>query len=180
MRDLLTARSGIYHAALYESAGMAAQRPPRFSRKPGSFWYYNNWDFNALGTIYERAVRSSIFDAFEREIARPIGMQDYRPADGEYVTGGASVHPAYLFKMSARDLARFASALPRKGQWEGRQIVPARWIEASVQPHSSSEWGPGYGYLWWIGSINNGSGTLRQTAEGHLLCPGVRWSVCTL
>src|SRR5262249_44001309 len=90
VRDLLTARSGIYHPALYESAGMAAQRPPRFSHKPGSFWYYNNWDFNALGTIYEHAVRSSIFDAFEREIARPIGMQDYRPADGEYVTGGAS------------------------------------------------------------------------------------------
>ncbi len=157
VRDLLTARSGIYHAALYESPGMAAQRPPRFSHKPGSFWYYNNWDFNTLGAIYERAVRSSIFDAFEREIARPIGMQDYRPADGEYVTGGASVYPAYPFKMSARDLARFALLYLRKGQWEGRQIVPASWIEASVQPYSSSEWGPGYGYLWWIGSINNGA-----------------------
>src|SRR5438477_922429 len=49
VRDLLQARSGIYHAALYEPPGDAAQRPPRFSHKPGTFWYYNNWDFNALG-----------------------------------------------------------------------------------------------------------------------------------
>jgi CubicO group peptidase (beta-lactamase class C family) len=64
--DLLKSRSGIYHAALYETAAMAAQRPRRSSHKPGSFWYYNYWDFNALGAIYEHAVRSSIFDAFDR------------------------------------------------------------------------------------------------------------------
>ena len=108
VRDLLTGRSGIYHAALYELAAMAAERPARFSHRPGTFWYYNNWDFNALGTIYERAARSSIFDAFEREIARPIGMQDYRPRDGQYVTGAGSVHAAYPIEMSARYFARFA------------------------------------------------------------------------
>jgi CubicO group peptidase (beta-lactamase class C family) len=102
VRDLLRARSGVYHSALYETHGMAAARPARHSHKPGTFWYYNNWDFNVLGTIYERAVRSSIFDAFEREIAKPIGMQDYRPSDGQYVTGAASVYPAYPFKMGAR------------------------------------------------------------------------------
>ena len=68
-KDLLTGRSGIYHAALYELPAMAAERPPRFSHKPGTFWYYNNWHFNTLGTIYERAARSSIFDAFVRESA---------------------------------------------------------------------------------------------------------------
>jgi CubicO group peptidase (beta-lactamase class C family) len=49
---------------------LAELRPPRFSHKPGTFWYYNNWDFNALGAIYEHARQSSIYDAFEREIAR--------------------------------------------------------------------------------------------------------------
>jgi CubicO group peptidase (beta-lactamase class C family) len=57
VRDLLQARSGVYHAALYESPGMAARRPARFSHKPGTFWYYNNWDFNTLGAIYEHAAR---------------------------------------------------------------------------------------------------------------------------
>jgi CubicO group peptidase (beta-lactamase class C family) len=151
VRDLLTARSGIYHAALYESRGMAAARPPRLSHKPGTFWYYNNWDFNALGAIYERAARSSIFDAFEREIARPLGMQDYRPSDGRYVTGAASVYPAYPINMSARDLARFALLYLRKGRWQDRQIVPTHWVAESTQAYSHSESGSGYGYLWWTG-----------------------------
>ena len=56
VRDLLMSRSGIYHAALYEAAAMAAQRPRRHSHKPGSFWYYNNWDFNTLGAIYELSL----------------------------------------------------------------------------------------------------------------------------
>jgi CubicO group peptidase (beta-lactamase class C family) len=47
VRDLLEARSGIYHPACYETESMAELRPPRYSHKPGTFWYYNNWDFNA-------------------------------------------------------------------------------------------------------------------------------------
>jgi CubicO group peptidase (beta-lactamase class C family) len=172
VRDLLMSRSGIYHAALYESAAMAAQRPRRFSHKPGSFWYYNNWDFNTLGAVYEHAVRSSIFDAFERDIARPIGMQDYRPSDGEYFTGAASVYPAYPIRMSARDLARFALLYLHKGRWQDRQIVPARWVEESTQPYSPSGYGPAYGYLWWIGSINNGVAPSVELPEGSFFAQG--------
>jgi len=156
VRDLLMARSGIYHAALYESREAAAQRPARFSHQPGTFWYYNNWDFNALGAIYEHAVGTSIFEAFDREIARPIGMQDYRPSDGRYVTGAASVYPAYPINMSARDLARFALLYLRDGRWLDRQILPAHWVEESTQAYSRSEFGQGYGYMWWTGPIDNG------------------------
>lgn len=157
VRDLLQARSGIYHVALHEAPEAVAQRPPRFSHKPGTFWYYNNWDFNALGAIYERVVGASIFDAFEREIAGPIDMQDYQPSDGEYATGAASIYPAYPIQMSARDLARFALLYLHKGRWRDRQVVPARWIEDSTVAYSQSEAGPGYGYMWWVGSISNGA-----------------------
>jgi CubicO group peptidase (beta-lactamase class C family) len=154
VQNLLEARSGVYHAALYETPEMAAQRPPRGSHKPGTFWYYNNWDFNTLGAIYEHAVRSSIFDAFEREIARPIGMQDYVPADGDYETGAASVYPAYAFNMSSRDLARFALLYLQKGKWRDRQVVPGHWVDESTQPYSQSGFGPGYAYLWWTGFLD--------------------------
>jgi hypothetical protein len=60
VRDLLEARSGVYHPAAYETASMAAKRPDRGSHPPGTFWYYNNWDFNTLGGIYELATRQSI------------------------------------------------------------------------------------------------------------------------
>jgi CubicO group peptidase (beta-lactamase class C family) len=130
---------------------MAARRPLRGSHRPGTFWYYNNWDFNALGTIYEHATNTGIYDALDQQIAKPIGMQDYRSADGTYFTGAASIHRAYPLRMSARDLARFALLYLHHGNWAGRQVVPANWVQESTRPYSSSGFGPGYGYLWWTG-----------------------------
>ena len=157
VRMLLEARSGVYHPALYETPGMAARRPPRGSHAPGTFWYYNNWDFNALGTIYEHATGLGIYDALDQQIAKPIGMQDYRPRDGTYFPGAASIHRAYPLRMSARDLARFALLYLRGGNWAGRQVVPADWVRESTQPYSSSGRGPGYGYLWWTGTSDDTS-----------------------
>ena len=157
---------------------MAAQRPPRFSHKPGSFWYYNNWDFNTLGTIYERAVRSSIFDAFEREIARPIGMQDYRPADGEYVTGAGSVYPAYPFKMSARDLARFALLYLSKGRWQDRQIIPASWVEESARALLVFGMGARLRLSVVDRTHQQRRGARGQPPGRHLFRPGPRRPVC--
>jgi CubicO group peptidase (beta-lactamase class C family) len=83
--DLLKARSGIYHPALYETQEMAVARPARGSYSPGTFWYYNNSDFNALGTIYEQETKASIFEEFKSRIADPLEMEDFRIADGSYV-----------------------------------------------------------------------------------------------
>jgi CubicO group peptidase (beta-lactamase class C family) len=141
---------------------MAAKRPPRGSHAPGTFWYYNNWDFNALGTIYEQATHIGIYDALDQQIARPIGMQDYRPQDGTYFSGGASIHRAYPIRMSARDLARFALLYLHEGNWAGTQVVPAEWVRQSTQPYSSSGFGPGYGFLWWTGTSDDmPAGSLR-------------------
>jgi CubicO group peptidase (beta-lactamase class C family) len=151
VRMLLEARSGVYHPALYETAAMAKARPPRGSHAPGTFWYYNNWDFNALGTIYEHATGAGIYDALDRQIAKPIGMQDYRPSDGTYFTGPDSIHRAYPIRMSARDLARFCLLYLHKGAWGDKQVVPAAWVAESTRPYSDAGRGRGYGYLWWTG-----------------------------
>jgi CubicO group peptidase (beta-lactamase class C family) len=152
IRDLLESRSGVYHPALYETEGEKRRRPPRGSHPPGTFWYYNNWDFNVLGTIYERAVNESIFGSFQEHIANPLGMQDYRPQDGQYIRGATSRYPAYLFSMNALDLARFGLLYLRSGLWQNRSIVPAAWVKASTTSWSevSSRFGIGYGYLWWV------------------------------
>jgi len=150
VRMLLQARSGVYHAALYETSSMAENRPERGSHPPGTFWYYNNWDFNALGAIYEKAVGRSIFESMEQEIARPIGMQDFRAKDGRYVRGRESRFLAYPMLMSARDLARFALLYLHGGNWAGTQLVPAQWVTESTHSWSNTESG-GYGYLWWTG-----------------------------
>jgi CubicO group peptidase (beta-lactamase class C family) len=172
VRELLQARSGVYHPALYETPGMAKTRPPRGSHAPGTFWYYNNWDFNVLGTIYEHATGTGIFDAFDQKIARPIGMQDYRPQDGSYFRGEASIHPAYPIRMSARDLARFALLYLRKGNWAGRQIVPQAWVEESTRAYSRSVFGSGYGYLWWTDFLGSAVAPTVTLPEGNFLAEG--------
>ncbi len=148
--DLLKARSGVYHPALYESAATKALRPQRGSHPPGTFWYYNNWDFNVLGTIFERETKTNLFAEFKTRIAEPIGMQDFQLDHCSYLTGPDSVYPAYLFHMTARDMARFGLLFARQGEWEGRQIIPANWIAESTTPYSDTGEQGGYGYMWWI------------------------------
>ena len=149
--DLITARSGVYHTAMYETRRMAALRPARGSHPHGTFWYYNNWDFNALGTIYERRTGEKIFEAIQRHLAGPLQMEDFSPADGIYVRGAESKHPAYTMRLSARDLARFGLLFLRNGRWKDKQVIPAAWVAESTATHAAFRPDHGYGYMWWTG-----------------------------
>ena len=150
VRQLLQARSGVYHPAAASPPSMSATLPDRGSHPPGTFWLYNNWDFNALGTIYNQETGNDLYEDFERLIGAPIGMQDYSAADGQYYRESMSEHPAYHFRMSARDMARFGLLMLRDGQWDGEQLIPANWVRESTQTHSDAGAG-GYGYMWWTG-----------------------------
>jgi CubicO group peptidase (beta-lactamase class C family) len=152
--DLLRARSGVYHLVDFETESMTKNRPARGSHAPGTFWYYNNWDFNVLGTIFEKKTGLKIGDAFYQRIAKPINMQDFQPSDVFYFGGPASVHPTYHFEISARDLARFGLLYLRHGRWNERQILPEAWVEksshASEMVTSNGVDLGGYEYLWWV------------------------------
>ncbi len=151
--DLLKSRSGVYHEAAAEAPEMIEQRPERGSHPPGTFFYYNNWDFNALGTIFEQETGIGIFDAFEHEIAEPIGMEDFTAADGNYqYEPEKSMHPAYPFQMTALDMARFGLLYLRNGNWRGRQIVPPDWVAVSTTAHSieDPDLNIGYGMMWYV------------------------------
>jgi CubicO group peptidase (beta-lactamase class C family) len=179
--DLLRARSGVYHAAAFEVDFQRKMRPARGSHAPGSFWFYNNWDFNVLGTIFEKKTGLKIGDAFYQRIAKPIGMQDFRPGDLYYIGDtSVSTHPAYMFQMTARDMARFGLLYLNHGRWKGRQIIPADWVEKSTHTSEMVHLGKtnlgGYEYLWWVeyGGIHIPEATLpgmysAQGAGGHYI-----------
>jgi CubicO group peptidase (beta-lactamase class C family) len=155
--DLIKARSGIYHAALGENQMMKDMRPARHSHAPGTFWYYNNWDFNALGTIFEQETSTTIFAEFDRRFAKPLQMEDFNVSDCRYVSSDdvgkpfLSQHNYYNFRMSARDLARFGLLFLREGRWRDRQIIPADWVRQSTASYSQRGIDGGYGYMWWTG-----------------------------
>jgi CubicO group peptidase (beta-lactamase class C family) len=172
IRDLLMSRSGVYHEAAAEAKVMVETRPERGSHAPGTFFYYNNWDFNALGTIFEQIAGMSVFEAFAEEIAEPIGMQDFAIWDCYHHFEAKSRHPAYHFRMTARDMARFGLLYANGGKWRGRQIVPQNWIRESTRAYSINNLnGDGYGYLWSVidESMEFGRGFYHTGIGVHLL-----------
>lgn len=152
--DLLSARSGVYHPAAYETKTMRETRPERGSHPPGTFWFYNNWDFNALLTIFQQETRTNFFEDFEKNIASPLRMEQFHLKNTRfYWDRSKSMHPAYLFEMSALDLARFGLLYLREGRWGEKQIIPVDWVKLSTAPHTlfnkSKSPRRGYGYLWY-------------------------------
>jgi CubicO group peptidase (beta-lactamase class C family) len=151
VRELLQSRSGVYHEAAAEDSFMIATRPQRGSHSHGTFYYYNNWDFNAAGTIFRQETGLDIFEAFKSEIADPLHMQDFSTANCMYQYElSKSEHPAYVFRMSARDMLRFGVLYQKGGLWLGRHIISTSWITESTTTYSvvDSASGRGYGYMW--------------------------------
>lgn len=150
VRDLLTCRSGVYHPSNHSTPESRAALPPRGAYPPGTHFYYNNWDFNVLGTILERATGRSMFDTFAETIAGPAEMQDFDVTEQRYATQPWSEHRTYAFHISTRDLARFGQVYLNEGCWANREIIPMEWVRESTRAHTSTGRGPDYGYLWWV------------------------------
>jgi CubicO group peptidase (beta-lactamase class C family) len=151
--------------------------PPRGTHQPGTHFLYNNWDFNALGTILERHTSKSMFNDFADTIATPSGMQDFDRSQQHYDIEPWSEHRTYAFHFSTRDLARFGQLYLRGGQHGGSTIIPPEWVIASTRAHTKTDNGPSYGYLWWV--AHNGQpfagtavpdGSFAPTAQGANSC----------
>lgn len=156
VRDLIMGRSGVFLPATYENRGFDKVRPQRNSHHPGTYWFYSNWDFNTAGTAFMLETGKNIFSAFKKEIADVIGMQDFEFNDGIWRHSPRSQHPAYLFRMSTRDMARFGLLFLNNGRWNNEQVISKDWVEESTAFHSkvtkpdgSPLPGVGFGYMWW-------------------------------
>ncbi len=177
IKNLLTARSGVYHPA--SNAGDATDMAPkRGTVKPGSFWLYNNWDFNIAGHILEKETGKNIYDLIDSILAKPLHMEDWK-RDAQQKGGDStrSIYPAYHMWFSTRDMARIGYLMLRKGKWKERQIIPANWIKTSTSIVTPNEEGVqnktayynfAYGYLWWIWDkpFNTGYYEGAYTASG--------------
>ncbi len=171
--DILKSRSGVYHPAAAVSEGMMYGKPERDTYKPGEHYYYNNWDFNVLAHILEVKTGKTIYELFYEKIAQPLGTKDFKgtytsidleeiesedefgfpQTDGFYqYEMNKSKYPAYHFRMSARDMALYGQLYLQNGKWEGEQIIPESWIEASTKPYSlyNPGYGIAYGMLWYV------------------------------
>ncbi len=172
IRDLLQSRSGIYLPSAATSQGMLNRFPERGAFKPGENYVYNNWDFNVAGAIFEKLSTKSIYSAFNEEIAKPLGMKQFK---GKYITIAEdadlaklevdgfyqlepekSKYPAYHFRMSAYDMALFGQLYEHYGMWNDKQLISREWIEKSTTSYSvtNAYMDFGYGMLWNVINAN--------------------------
>jgi CubicO group peptidase (beta-lactamase class C family) len=106
----------------------------------------------ALGGVVERATKTSIPDFALQVLFGPIGIRDaqwqFTPT-GTAMTGGG-------LGLTTRDLAAFGQLYLNHGSFNGVQVLPRPWVEASVQPHAQIDSETEYGYLWWLKSFGSG------------------------
>jgi CubicO group peptidase (beta-lactamase class C family) len=167
LEQLISGHSGIYLLPVKVEGNhdaISIAQPTRGSQYPGMYFHYNDWDFNAAGTAFEKLTGKNIYDALRSDLAVPVGMQDFdRSRQQKIPHPGESTHPEYAMYLSTRDMARLGLLMLRSGTWNSKQLIPSLWVQASTgittrweemnPPYlralgNPSRWG--FGYMWWV------------------------------
>lgn len=119
----------------------------RLARRPGTKWEYDNGSAHIASAIIHRVEAIPTRQYAQEKIFRPLGIKPGEwPADAEGITFGSTG-----LTLTLRDMAKLGEFYLRKGEWQGRQIVPKRWVELSTKDRvDTDDPNLGYGYFWWI------------------------------
>ena len=123
---------------------------------PGTTYSYSSMGTHLLSAIIAETSGMSTAEFADEYLCDPLEIAiilwDTDPQG--YNFGGGSMY------VTPRDMARFGYLYLNNGNIDGSQIVPAEWVQESIQDHvgREGEWGAlkemGYGYLWWLGKLN--------------------------
>jgi CubicO group peptidase (beta-lactamase class C family) len=123
-------------------------------RDPGSGSEYSNLTPHIIGMIVARACGTDLKSFAQEHLFSPLGIEPgfwQTDWDGNYL-GYSDIN------LSSTDLAKFGLMYLNDGKYNGEQIVPADWVDESLQVYSKRTWkfrvgrnwgDNGYGYLWW-------------------------------
>lgn len=145
---------------------------PRFVHDPGAEFNYNGGLTQVMAAVIERATRSSLEDYARTRLFAPLGIDSV-----EWVGDLAGMPSAASgLRMRPRDLAKFGSLFLHQGRWDGRQVIPAAWVEQSTRRNSrfrpATGWNAGgeygYAYFWWYNCYPTVNGLIEaRSAVGN-------------
>jgi CubicO group peptidase (beta-lactamase class C family) len=162
LRDLLQQRSGLDFEEDYanpsevtnmlfrsdDMAAFTAARPLRYA--PGTVFNYSSGNSNILSRIIRHTVGEEAYGAFPyNALFKRIGMQS---ALLEPDASGTYIGSSYSYA-TARDFARFGLLYLSGGRWNGEQLLPEGWVEASIRPALGDANGR-YGYQFWLNGMD--------------------------
>ncbi|MGE3805535.1 MAG: serine hydrolase domain-containing protein [Gemmataceae bacterium] len=155
LRHLLNMASGIGGEAMptempFETAlGKAPQSPfAKLKGKPGTVFNYSNAGVAHLVLIFNRVAGRDLFPYMKERVFDPIGLVDVRWQElggsggiGPFSQGYSGVHT------NPREHARFCYLALHRGNWSGKQLVPASYYDFAWKGIDIK---PEYGAQWWV------------------------------
>ena len=168
VRHLLTMRMGIrdesednygVYWGLYNSPNWiqaTIESPLAFN--PGERMRYNTFQTHLLSGIITKATQKSTLAYGKEFLFDPMGIDVdgwRRDPQGIYF-GGNEMY------FTPQEVALFGYLYLNHGALNGKQIVPAAWVDSSLSPSTNythpNEWGAFKNYnsahLWWLGQFN--------------------------
>lgn len=121
---------------------------------PGKRYSYKSGDTQVLSLLLEAATGTTVSDYAQEKLWRP--MQACTDALWNLDRKGGDEKAYCCFNTTARDVARFARLILRNGDWNGRQLISAAYMQEAVSPaaYLENEFGDGplnyYGFQIWI------------------------------
>lgn len=166
----------------------ALSRP--FAHEPGAEFTYNGGSTQVMAAVVSRATKRPLLDYARSMLFDPLGISEF-----EWLGELAGMPSAASgLRLRARDLAKFGSLYLHGGRWNGRQVIPAEWIELSTRRHfrfrprpgadSGGEFG--YSYFWWYNCYPATAGLVEvRAAVGNgqqrvYVLPGLELAVTIL
>jgi CubicO group peptidase (beta-lactamase class C family) len=134
--------------------------------KPGTHFLYNSPATYMLSAIVQKVTGMTVLDYLRPRLFEPLGFKD--PAwvsSPQGITAGA-----YGLSIRTEEIARFGELYLHKGMWNGKQLIPATWVDQATSMETStgsapgSDWDQGYGYQFWRSRHNSfrGDGAFGQ------------------
>lgn len=115
--------------------------------EPGTRWAYHSANVNLLAGVIKGAAGRHADLFAEENLFRPLGITAYdwsfMAEDGYRLMDGS-------LQLRPRDMAKLGMLLRNEGNWQGRQVVSADWIQRSTSPQIATDGPEKYGYLWWL------------------------------
>jgi CubicO group peptidase (beta-lactamase class C family) len=163
IRNLLQQMSGLDYREIYtgysevtnmlfnkgDMAGYTMRRPSKYP--PDSVFNYSSGNSNILSQIIRNTVGDNDYYRFPSDaLFNRIGM---RSAILEPDASGTFVMSSYIFA-TARDYARFGLLYYNNGKWDGQQLLPEGWVDASRTPAPTNPY-HNYGFQFWTKGLDH-------------------------
>ena len=140
---------GEYEFALGRDANRFGLSAATMSADPGQVWDYSDAAFAHLSLIFANLEKREIADAMRERVFQPIGIENFgwdRQGGAGHLGPHTNAHSG--LRLSARDFARLGYMMAHQGVWEGKQIVPAWWVDLATR--ASQDLNRRYGYTFWV------------------------------